>query len=153
LQREGGGESASPPLTVAAGSYTAIRLVAPNGDFGGAPPTVSLRFAPREVVFLSGGEGPYVLAVGHTKANATALPLASLLPDYQAGAEAALPSARVSDKAPTVADSTQPSVFGVDARTATLWGVLIGAVLILSAFALALMRKANVAKPNESTDR
>lgn len=155
LQHEGA-EKVSPPLDIAAGSYTAIRLASAAGSaaFGTEPPSMALRFAPREVVFVASGEGPFVLAAGRANTAAAALPLATVVPGYKAGAEANVPLAQIVKQ--DTAAPRQPSAlsrFGLDARTLTLWAVLIGAVLILSAYALTLLRKANAARATAQTSK
>ena len=145
-----GVEHTSPALDVEVGRIDAIKLVSdPNGaGFGAPPPAVWLRFAPREVVFLARGGGPFDLAVGRRDSIPAALTLAGLLPDYKADAENALPSATIG--APRVderrAGDAPPRLFGLDVRTATLWAVLIGAVLLLSIFAFSIFRKANASQ-------
>lgn len=143
IQRDGT-EAFSPPLDVHAGSYQAIKLVVNgNGSFGSAAPEVAIRMPPRDVVFLARGAAPYRLASGNTKAQHAALPIATLIPDYKPEAEKKLAAATLG--AAQVDASRAPSapttVFGLDARTAILWAVLVGAVALLAGFAYSLARK------------
>jgi hypothetical protein len=151
IERDGV-ESTGPPLDVTAGSYQALKLVPRSGSSFAAPPSLQLRFAAREVAFLARGAGPFVLAVGKSDAAAHALPLAALIPDYKPEAETALPQATVGAVTVDARLSAVPRQwFGVDARTAVLWAVLIGAVLILSLLAWSLARKASAAGNKAAT--
>jgi hypothetical protein len=152
-----GEERFSPAISVAAGSYAAIRLVLDEAApaLGTTPPAMALRLAPREVAFLARGARPYQLAVGHEQTARAALPLASLVPDYQHDAErkfavAALGPARIDE---TRLPQPPSLLFGLDGRTVTLWAVLIGAVLLLSTFAFSLLRRADRARANEASNR
>ncbi len=156
IRRDREDESFSAPLDVVAGSYVGIKLVLDDATppFV-ATPTAALRLPPREMAFLARGAGPFVLAVGHEDTSRAALPLASLVPGYQRDDErrfavAALGAAQVdAQRLPR-----PPSLlFGLDVRTVTLWAVLIGAVLLLSAFAFSLLRRANRAQSDETKPR
>lgn len=153
IERDGT-HSTNPPIDVRADSYVGIRLVVDET----APPFVSapaaaLRLSPREVIFLARGATPYSLTVGLDNAVRAALPLASLVPGYQRDAERQFAPATLS-AAQVDARRLPPAparFFGFDGRTVTLWAVLIGAVLLLSAFAFSLLRKADRARADPST--
>ncbi len=155
IERDGA-ELVNPPIDVVAGSYVGIRVVLDDAAPAfGAPPRLGLLLPPREVVFLARGAGPYALAVGQADIPRAALPLASLVPDYQREAERMFPLATlgVASVDATRLPQTPSRVFGFDGRTVTLWAVLIGAVLLLSAFAFTLLRKADRAQANKTSDR
>jgi hypothetical protein len=147
---EEGGERIGPPLEVAPGSYAGLKIAveAPTVHLGAAPPTAGLHFAPREVIFLARGPAPYTLAAGNAGAGPAHLPLPSLIPGYAAEAERGLPLAGLGR--PVIDAHLLPAaprtLFGLDARRLVLWCVLIAAVLVLAAYALALLRKSNAAR-------
>ncbi len=150
-----GDERVNPALQVSAGSYAEIKLVLDEAapTFGAAPPAVALRLPPREIAFLARGAAPYRLMIGHDSAPRVALPLGSLVPGYERDAErafalAGLGAVRIDERRlprpPTL-------LFGRDTRTLLLWAVLIGAVLLLSAFAFSLLRKVNRGQSKDGT--
>lgn len=147
-------ESISPPFAVRAGSYQSLKLVADATAAGfEGEPQVAAVFPPRELVFLARGEGPYLIAVGLADAKPAALSLASLMPGYKEGAESALPlavigRAQVNERRVP----TRTRWYGFDVRSWALWGVLIGAVLILAAFAWRLARKVAPPAGSASTE-
>jgi hypothetical protein len=151
IAREGG-ESFSPPLAIRSGSYQALKIEVDGapGSLGPAPPVAVLRFAPREVVFLARGPGPFTLVTGHSSASAGHLPLQSLIPGYKADAEWVFPQAVLTP--PAIDDNllAKPAktVLGIDLRRLVLWGILIAAVLLLSGYAVSLLRKINKSQPD-----
>jgi hypothetical protein len=139
-----GEERINPPLHVAAGSYAGLKLVLDEAapPFGAAP-ALALALPPREATFLARGGGPYWLAIGHDKLSSAALPLPSLVPGYRPGAERAFAQAALGPANVDQARLPRPPVLflGLDGRTVALWAVLGAAVLLLSAFALSLLRR------------
>lgn len=144
------GESLSPPLMINSGSYQALKIEVDGaaGSLGATPPAAVLRFAPREVVFLTRGPAPFTLATGHSKVGAGQLPLQSLIPGYKTNDEQALPQATLAP--PVISDNllAKPvkTVLGIDLRRLVLWGILIAAVFLLSGYAVSLLRKLNKAQ-------
>ncbi len=142
--RRDGSDAFSPALDVQPGSYQAIKLALDGGgSFGNAAPEAALRLPPRDFVFLARGAGPYSLAIGNGKAERAALPISTLIPGYRPQAEqslapATLGPARVDESRAAAVPKT---VLGVDARTAALWAILLGAVALLAAFAVSLLRR------------
>jgi hypothetical protein len=151
IAREGG-ESLSPPLAVNSGSYQALKIEVDGaaGSLGSTPPEAVLRFAPREVVFLTRGPELLTLVTGHSSASAAQLPLQRLIPGYKTDAEQAFPQAALAH--PVINDSllAKPAktLLGIDLRRLVLWGILIAAVLLLSVCAVSLLRKLNKAQAN-----
>jgi len=146
--------SATIPLPNNLGkSWRDIRIEADTKTPGfAAVPTVSIEFAPVQLVFLASGDAPFTLAAGLKVGNQgdgashSYLPLASLVPGYQPSQENALPLARIdalaggqalapaSVQAPEL--SSQPT-----AKTLVLWGVLLAAVVALALMAWTLLRQ------------
>jgi hypothetical protein len=145
----GAADSSSPPLRVAGGAYRRLRVVIDDK----APPLESplkarLLFPAEEIVFLAQGSAPFSLVTGTTAPGSAgaALPVASLLPDYRAGAEGKVPLSVVTGIDVDPARAAPPATFGgLDVRTLALWAVLGVAVLLLSLFAYSLVRKLRAA--------
>jgi hypothetical protein len=143
IQRDGT-DAFNPGLDVQPGSYQAIRLAFDGGGaFGTAVPEVALRVAPRDIVFLVRGAGPYVLATGNFKTDRAALPLATLIPGYKPEAERTFALATIGSATLDASRTPRPAatVFGIEARNAALWVTLFGAVAALALFSYSLMRK------------
>ncbi len=111
-----------------------------------APPAISLLFEPTQIVFLASGNAPYTLAAGQPQATSTYLPVQSLIPGYDSGAENKLPlaSAQAADaplNAPAVLVDTAPPSQTPATRDLVLWGVLIAGALALGVMAWVLMKQ------------
>ncbi len=114
-----------------------------------AAPEITLQFEPAQLVFLASGQGPFTLAAGQASAAAAFLPMASLIPNYQASQENALPLAQADvAKAditggglagPLVAGSPQGD--GLPTRSLVLWGILLLGVLALAGMAWGLLKQ------------
>lgn len=159
---QGDAQSTSPALAIAPGAYQSLRVVPDRGSafLGATPPVLTLHFAPRDVVFLARGasgkaaDEPFLLAAGNAQARNAALPLTTLMPGYTPNAERALPPLAVGKIHVDQALAAHPETvwLGIELRTLALWAVLVAAVLILSLFALSLVRKINAAPPPASAD-
>jgi hypothetical protein len=93
-------------------------------------------------VFVARGEGPFALAYGNPQATPVALPLATLIPGYERGAELRLPEA----KAGAVVQGPPPSrweriVGEAQPRRIALWAVLLAGVATLGVMAWRLSRQ------------
>ncbi len=113
------------------------------------PPTLAATFAPLAVVFVTSGNAPFTLAAGRANAAPVALPVTSLIPDYQPAALAALPHATLLTSANSTGSTAAPASPTTTTASSSpalrqwlLWGVLVGGVLVLAALAFALMKKA-----------
>ena len=150
----GGVDTSSPPLRVRPGSYRTIKLVPDAGSALGDAPAAAVRLPPRELLFLARG-GPFALVVGNAGAGRTALAPATLIPDYRPEAVRAFATATLGPAQvdPGRVASPPRTLLGVDARTALLWAILLGAVALLAGFALSLLRKLRRAEGGESTSR
>ena len=142
----------NPPLELGAASWREWRIEADarGGAFSQAP-ELTAWFAPVNLVFVTSGEGPFVLAAGRELARNKFLPLASVIPGYQPGAVDKLPQAEVAsvvgggaaaaEAAATAAPvKTSPLADPSGARQGWLWAVLIGGVILLVGMAWSLMR-------------
>jgi len=146
-----GQDSTNPPVAVAAGSLRSLRLEATHeARLDGVPLRAIARFAPLDVVFVAGDQGPYTVAAGRAETAAAALPLglvaaASTTP-LQDLPQARLTAAR-SAALPTPSVWTAYLPEGIDARTATLWLVLVIGVGVLGGVAWSLLRQVNATPP------
>lgn len=147
LPRDGQAQH-SPPLELGRAAWRDWRVEADAATPGfDVPPQVIAWLAPRQLVFVASGAPPFTLAAGRADAGRALLPVASLIPDYQAGAEDRLPAARLASGAPSPGADAGPGVVAVDADSApdlhrwTLWAILVAGVLALAAMAWKLMRQ------------
>jgi len=138
-----GVEIASPPLELRGrGAAREWRL---RPQVKGGPeaftPSLEALWSPAEIVFVAKGEGPFKLAFGDEQAKPTSIPISSLMPGYEKGAEKKLALAPVG-AVQTAALQPSPArdLFGdVPPRKVALWAVLIVAVLVLGFMAWRLM--------------
>lgn len=142
-----GSDHANPPLELQAPSVRWLRVEATHGmRLQDTPLTARAGFEPVQVVFVAGGEGPYQLAAGRAGTPAAALPV-SMLTSAGSVKIDSLPAATVAQavEAPA-APRTGVAAWlprGVEPRTALLWAVLGGGVLLLGGVAWSLLRQLN----------
>ena len=141
LQHEGI-EQQSPPLEIGRlpARYWMARL-SPGAGSARAP-QLEYRWRNAQLVFVARGEGPFALAYGNPQATPAALPLATLIPGYERGAELRLPEA----KAGAVVQGPPPSrweriVGEAQPRRIALWAVLLAGVATLGVMAWRLSRQ------------
>ena len=136
----------SPALELNQAAWREWRVEADPASPGfTAPLQITALLAPVQLVFVASGQPPFTLAAGRADAVDIQLPLASLLPGYEPGAQAKLPAAALAAaSAPaTAAVSTAPPGSQRDPRQWTLWAVLLAGVLVLGGMAWALLRQLN----------
>ena len=123
-----------------------MRVEALRGyNLAGVPLTLALEYPPLDLLFVATGAGPFTIASGSasTGAQSTAIPVATLLPDYKPGAEFALPKlvANVSaNQKPAKPDAATQWTEITSQKSFWLWGVLGLAVVVLGGLALSLLR-------------
>lgn len=144
---QGGQAQFNPPLELGNAAWREWRLEADTATPGfTAPPRITAWLAPARLVFAASGAGPFTLAAGRADAPPAYLPLASLIPGHEPGAEARLPLVRMEGAGaggalaalPTTAPTTQR-----DLRRWMLWAVLALGVAMLAGMAWVLMRQLN----------
>ena len=149
---QGGQAQVNPPLELGQGAWREWRVEADPATPGfTTPPRVTAWLAPVQLVFAASGPGPFTLVAGRADASPAYLPLASLIPAYESGAQARLPLARLEGAAaagtlaalPTTAPATQR-----DLRHWLLWAVLALGVVALAGMAWVLMRQLNRTAPD-----
>jgi hypothetical protein len=146
-----GKAQSSGPVDLQGASVREVKIEADAKTPGfAAAPEITLQFEPAQLVFLASGQGPFTLAAGlagPSGAAAAFLPMASLIPNYQASQENALPLAQADvAKAdgsglagPLVAGSPQGD--GLPTRSLVLWGILLLGVLALAGMAWGLLKQ------------
>ncbi|MEO8134911.1 MAG: DUF3999 domain-containing protein [Betaproteobacteria bacterium] len=145
MTREGQ-DLTSPAVSVApnSGSYWRAVIDQAGGGLGAALPELELSWPVRHLVFVARGQGPFTLAFGKRDAIPATLPLATLIPGYQTGSEAAFPVAGVSEikLRATPAPSVIAQVIGdTEPRKLGLWAALLVGVLVLALMAWRLSRQ------------
>ena len=137
-------QSVNPAVPVSSPLEAQVRVEALRGyNLTGVPITLALEYAPLNVLFVATGDGPFTIATGNASAQSTAVPVTTLMPNYQNGNEFALPalSATISvNQAPAKA-SAAAEIFGAATQKSfLLWGVLGLAVIVLGGLAVSLLR-------------
>lgn len=127
-------ELLSPPLEV--GRVTArewrLRPQVKSTGAEGAMPSIEVLWRPAEVVFVAKGEPPFTLAFGDAEMKPAAIPISSLMPNYERRAERKLPVAPVGAVQVTRDDSPWRGYLGdISPKRTALWAVLVIAVLVL----------------------
>jgi len=134
-------ELTSTPLSVGRRSERYWRLKA-RVKAEGPPPELEVHWRPAEVVFVAKGEGPFTLAFADPQAKSAALPISSLMPNYERGAEVKLPQAFPGSVtgAPPVT-GLQSYMADVSPKRVALWAVLGLGVILLGYMAWNLQRQ------------
>lgn len=123
-----------------------IKLDARAGGVGATPLQVKIAIAPQQLVFLARGDGPFTLAWGLAGANASALPLTTLVPAYryQDGLPGDRASIGIDTNSPASGDvdrkATDEKMDSAELNKWVLWGVLVGGAALLLWMAWKLIR-------------
>jgi hypothetical protein len=155
--RQDAGEVTAPPLAIAPAAYRywLLRVDPKSGGLGRGQPRLRAGWVPQEIVFAARGTGPFLIAYGNVAAASSALPVTTLVPGYASGAEplGAIAVAHMGAAAPLgdIEQAKRPREY----RRATLWAVLILAVVVLAWMAWQLSRQLNASSPSlkAETDR
>ncbi|HEY0826090.1 MAG TPA: DUF3999 family protein, partial [Ramlibacter sp.] len=140
-----GQESTNAPAVLSWPSVRWLRVEATHGArLEDIPLTARVQFEPVDVVFPAGQATPYQLVAGRARTQPAALPVAMLAATLAVRVDA-LPVVMVG----AVEAAPQPATpawarwlpRGVDGKTAVLWLVLAGGVLLLGAVAWVLLRQ------------
>jgi hypothetical protein len=139
------GESVTnPPLDLHGASARALRIVAIDGA-ALAPMQLSAfaEFAPRQLVFIASGKGPFVLAAGRERTDAAALPPATVTGMLGDRKIEDLALAQVGAAVESQPDRWAALWPGAPGKSVVLWAVLGLGVLLLAAVAWSLMKQMN----------
>ncbi len=133
--------SISPSLPIRSPLAQQLRVEAlPRYTLTGIPLSLSLEYPSLQVVFVATGVGPFTVATGKAGMETAALPLTTLIPQYRAGIEFALPELHVTRISGSPEINTGRSTSGILDRTTLLWVVLVLAVAMLAVLAISLLR-------------
>lgn len=148
LTREGA-ELESPPLEIGRrpARYWMARVDAASE--GGAPPSLEAHWRSAQLVMVARGEAPFTLAFGKSDAKPAVLPVASLVPGYERGAEMRLHQARLGEVSgePRSESAWQRWVDDATPLRIILWGILLGAVGFMGFMAWRLFGQVPPAEP------
>ncbi len=116
--------------------YWMMRVDQKGGGLGEGLPQLMVEWAPRQIVFVTRGTGPYWLAYGKHDAERVDFPLSHLIPGHQTNAEFKLPVAQAGEpiKGKGTDDNALLSlpVFGeVDRKPVFLWAILVIGVALI----------------------
>ncbi|HEX7642647.1 MAG TPA: DUF3999 domain-containing protein [Burkholderiaceae bacterium] len=136
-------EVTSPDLALDAPPAQQLRLAfdASGGGIGNAAPTLQVGFVPQTLVFLARGNGPFVLAWGADKVSGSAMPAATLLPNYREDQEVAATAATLQPVAAIVASAGPVAPAEAGKSKGLLWGVLGVGLLVLVGMVVMLLRQ------------
>lgn len=141
-----GRDHGNPATPLPGSSVRWLRVEATYGTrLEGIPLVVEAAFDPLQVVFVAGGEAPYEVAAGRAQTPAAALPL-SMLANASSLKVDELPAATFAQVQTAPAQRSALAGWlpaGVEPRTALLWAVLAGGVLLLGGVAWSLLRQLN----------
>lgn len=142
------GEVRSADVAIYSVPTNHLRLVldARGGSVGETPPTVQIGFVPHVLVFLARGEGPFTLAWGAEDVGPADLPVATLMPGYEAtaplkAAPASLGSISVTPRISAVAGGRGEPEAGSPSSKWILWAVLGVGLLVLGGMARSLSKQ------------
>ena len=154
--RQGGGEIASPELTLGTTTdrYWLLRIDTRGGGVGSGAPGLEAGWVPHRLVFAARGKPPFQLAYGNREAKPSSLAISTLIPGYKEDSDAAIRSAKPAAQQTVNVKSAQALAqqelggesrreAAVDWKRWSLWAALIIGVLILGAMAWRLTRQLN----------
>lgn len=119
--------------------YWQLQVDARRGGLGQGLPTMQVGWLPHQLIFIARGEPPLILAYGNQAAQASALPLESLIPGYREKTEFIFKRAEAGEQQTVAGQSALREP--IDWRKWLLWSVLVLGVLALGAMAWRLMQK------------
>jgi hypothetical protein len=140
---QGGQQVRSPALALDGQSYARLRLRTrgPVSALGATPPSIAVAGAPRMLVFLAQGQGPFSLRWDEAADTPAPMALATLIPGYTAAtplragqASVALPSAATAKVRANAQNDAAPAF----ARKEWLWAALGVGLLLLAGMAWSL---------------
>ena len=139
---EGRDELPNPPLHVSGVPfrYWRVELDPRSGVSSASPPTLLLGWQPAEIVFPLRGNAPFELAFGRRDATPGALPIATLVPRFDATRGLPADAGRATpDAVPQIGNRSALGT-AVDFRRLALWTVLIITVIVLGILGVRLLR-------------
>ncbi len=146
---QGGGEVRSPDIALDGRVYERLRLRTDGhiAQLGSTPPAITVAAAPRSLIFLGQGGGPFTLHWGVHEPHGRAAPLSLIAPKYRPGQAGFAALARVDipasppEEKPTVVEvAKEQEPVPASNRKVWLWAALVAGLLVLGAMAWSLFR-------------
>jgi hypothetical protein len=146
--KQSGREVASPPLETYASNhrYRLLRVNMKGGGIGSGTLVVRAGWIPRELVFTARGSGPFRLAYGNARADASALSADALVPALQGDRKSEIPV--VTTGAPQKLAGEAATLPRADARKWGLWAALLAGVALLAWMAWRLLAQMQKSEGN-----
>ena len=135
---------AIPPT---AARHWKVRIDPAAGAQGGKAPVLSIAYVSRTLVFAARGKPPFALVYGSAQASPAALPVATLVPGFDARTSPATFAAASVGKAslPPALDALRAPL---DVKRWLLWATLGGAAVVLAWMAFRLLRQMRAPPPS-----
>jgi len=147
--RQPDGEAANPPVAIppTAARHWKVRIDPAAGAQGGKAPVLSIAYVSRTLVFAARGKPPFALVYGSAQASPAALPIATLVPGFDARTSPATFAAASVGKAslPPALDALRAPL---DVKRWLLWATLGGAAVVLAWMAFRLLRQMRAPPPS-----
>jgi hypothetical protein len=148
--RQDDAETVNPLVAIAptAARYWKVRIDPSAGAQGGKAPVLSVAYVPRTLVFAARGKPPFALVYGSAQASPAALPIATLVPGFDARTSPATFGVASVGKAmsPPALDALRTPL---EVKRWVLWATLAAAALVLAWMAFRLLRQMRAAPPSE----
>jgi hypothetical protein len=149
--REEGSETVNPPLAIglAPRRRFKVHVDAQAVVLGAKPPTLSVGWRPRSIVFVARGSGPFTLAYGSPQATPVALPIPTLVPGFDRRTSPATFGVAAPGEA-LAPPALQALRTPIDVKRWLLWATLALATLVLAWMAIRLLRQTSAAARSQS---
>jgi hypothetical protein len=153
VQSQSAGDVVSPPVAVDGGGrrYWLLRIDPRSGVAGTAAPPMRVGWRPQEIIFAARGPGPFMLAFGKHAATPGALPISTLVPDYDSTRQlpANLAKGQPGERVALGGESRLQKP--PDVKRWTLWAALVLGALVLGWMAWRLSRDMNAKPPTDES--
>jgi hypothetical protein len=152
--RQADADTVNPPVAIppTAARHWKVRIDPSAGTQAGKAPILSVEYLPRTLVFAARGKPPFALVYASGQASPAALPIATLVPGFDARTSPA------SFGVASVGKATAPPTLDAlrtppDVKRWLLWATLAGAAVVLAWMAFRLMRQMRAAPTSEDAPR
>ena len=143
-------------VSAPAARYWQLKVDSRGGGLGAGNPRLVVTWAPRLLVFVARGDGPYTLAVGHDKYGPADFRVETLIPGLAEGRPVAVAAATLGALSTSAAPKAQApltdlvdALSGEQGRRWLLWAILIGGVAILGVMAWRMARGLGSSEPRK----
>lgn len=148
--RQGDAETVNPLVAIppTAARHWKVRMDPSAGAQAGKALVLSVAYVPRTLVFAARGKPPFALVYGSAQASPAALPIATLVPGFDARTSPATFGVASVGKA-VVPPALEALRAPLDVKRWLLWATLAAATVILAWMAFRLLRQMRAAPPSE----